>query len=1429
MLVHGVTRRARRRSKRVSFSVVAGLTGVAMMLGAALGAASPAGASSSAGTARLSPERIGQSPRVADHARRLGALTASASMTIDVVLYPRDPAALSAFATAVSTPGNPLYRHYLARGQFAGRFGPTDAAIRAVEKSLRSEGLSGGHLSADHLSISYTAEAGKVARALSVSIERYRLPGGRVAFANARAPQFAGAAARYVQGVVGLDDLTQAHRLGMVQVTTPRPTARLPHVVTGGPQPCAKAVAAGPANYALTADQLASAYRLSSLYGAGDEGAGISVALFELEPNLTTDISAYQSCYGTNTTVTYTEEDGGAGTGAGEGEAALDIEDVIGLAPKASIDVYQAPNTNLGLYDNYSAIVGNDTSKVISTSWGECESEAGSSIIAEEGALFQTAVTQGQSVFAAAGDNGSEDCGTNALAVDDPASQPDVTGVGGTEITALGPPPTQIVWNESANGSGAGGGGVSSSHTMPSYQSGAPSSLNVINKNSSGTQCKAASGSYCREVPDVSADADPYSGYVIYYDGAWTGIGGTSAAAPFWAAFTALVDGSSACDGKAIGFANPALYGAAATAYSADFNDITSGNNDYTGTHSGLYPAGTGYDMASGLGTPNGAGLPATLCAGSGPASTTTTLVASPTSPVVGQSVSYTATVAPVAPATGTPTGTVTIALGTEALCSATLDGASPDQASCSTVWTAAGGHSITAEYGGDSNDHSSNSSAVAVTISPASTTTALATSTATPVVGQSVTYTATVRVSSPGGGTPTGTVTFTGAAGQLCAEALDQDSTDQATCTTTYSAPGTDSVTATYATDGNFSSSASGSIGETILKSATTTDISSSPPSPVVGQAVTYTATVAPVAPGAGVPSGTVTFTGAGGTICASTLDKSAPDTAVCATTYTTTAGDTVTASYGGDADFSTSISSVLDESVEPDATTTRLGSSNTAVVVGQSVTYTASVAVSSPGSGTPTGTVTFTGDSGVLCNEVPLSASSPYQATCAASYGAAGSDSVTATYNGDTNDQTSTSSAVAVSISPASTTTALGAGEASLVVGQSVTFTATVTPVAPGAGTPTGTVTFTGDAGTLCTASLDASGQATCTTSYDQTGSDSVTASYDGDANFSGSSSGATGETISAAATTTALGASTSSPVVGQAVTFTATVDPVSPGGGAPSGDVSFSDAGGTLCTSSLSDTVPDQATCTVTFTSTGTDVIGASFAGSASYTGSSSTTVSEPVSMANTTTTVSASAAPSVTGQTLDLYATVEGAAPSTGLATGDVIFTIQGSGGQAINCSSTDTKVIKSGVAKCAISGKLLKASITPLSVVAAFQGSTDYAPSQTTASHDIDRASTSVTVTSSANPSSSGEAVKFTATMKATSPGGGTPGGSVTFSFSPAGSLACSGGDTVTVGSSGRAACSLAKKALDASVTVTAAYSGSSSYKSSSGTLAQTVS
>ena len=572
--------------------------------------------------------RLGTTPRHPAGARVIGALAGSTRIRLTITLQPRDAPALASYATDVSTPGSSVFRNYLTVAEFRQRFAPTDAQIETVQRSLEADGLGAGTVTPNGLSIELSATATTLGRAFSTSFNRFALPNGRTAYANTEAPQLASSVAGAVQSVIGLSDLATLQPLDAMSPRSGVAPQSTSHVVTGGPQPCQDAIAAGNPGY--TADQLASAYGFSGLYGEGDEGAGQTVALFELEPNLTSDIAAYQSCYGTGALVSYQPVDGGAGVGAGSGEAAMDIEDIIGLAPKAHIIVYQSPNSASGAFDTYSTMITDDNASVISTSWGLCEPELGSRAAEAENTLFEEAAAQGISVFAAAGDDGSEACldpsapsPDTSLAVNDPGSQPFVTGVGGTSLTALGPPPTQSVWNddtasdECSDGPCGGGGGVSSFWPMPSYQANAPSGLNVINGNSSGTPCGAAAGSYCREVPDVSADADPLTGYVIYYNGGWMSAAGTSAAAPLWAAFTALVDASPDCAGRAIGFANPDLYAAAASDYSANFSDVTSGDNDIVEPQGGdLYPAGPGYDMASGLGTPIGSSLPGALCSG---------------------------------------------------------------------------------------------------------------------------------------------------------------------------------------------------------------------------------------------------------------------------------------------------------------------------------------------------------------------------------------------------------------------------------------------------------------------------------------------------------------------------------------------------------------------------------------------------------------------------------------------------------------------------------------------------------------------------------------------------------------------------------------------------------------------------------------------
>jgi subtilase family serine protease len=599
------TNRWGRRAGRI---LVAGLTGLLAVAVVASGA--PAGASPAT-------VRVGRPPRIPAGAAAVSSLPGATALRVDVVLQPRDPAGLAAYANAVSTPGSEQFRHFLGGPQFVSRFGPTAATIASVDAALTAGGLHPGAVSANHLSIPVRATAGQLSAAFATGFSQYRVAGGRLAFANRAAPQIASSVASAVQGVVGLDDLTlPAPALGHAPTGAAHPRS-LSDGGSAGPRACATAATDAVDDGSYTADEVGTAYGFPALYDQGDLGSGQTVALYELQGFGQKDIDTYQSCFDTSTSISTVDVDGGPQAHSGVGEADVDIEQVVALAPSTHILVYQGPNTNAGGYDTYDAIVSQDEASVVSTSWGLCESEMGSAAAQAENTLFEEAATQGQTIVAASGDEGSEDCVTtgdrdDGLAVDDPSSQPFVTGAGGTEWTASGTPPTETAWNDGPTCCwGAGGGGISTLWTMPTYQADS-AGTGVINAGSSGTPCGAPSGSYCRESPDVSALAGPYP-YLEYVSGGWGSWGGTSLAAPLWASLIDLSDASAACDGKDIGFANPLLYQVAADDPAA-FYDVTVGNNDLTGTNDGAFPALTGYDMATGLGTPSAGLLPGLLC-----------------------------------------------------------------------------------------------------------------------------------------------------------------------------------------------------------------------------------------------------------------------------------------------------------------------------------------------------------------------------------------------------------------------------------------------------------------------------------------------------------------------------------------------------------------------------------------------------------------------------------------------------------------------------------------------------------------------------------------------------------------------------------------------------------------------------------------------
>jgi hypothetical protein len=581
-----------------------------------------------------------------------------------VVLEPRDEAGLARFIATVSDRRSVSYGRYLRPGEFGTRFGPTVATVRRVADDLRARGLQVGTVSPSRMLVRFSGTPVEVAAAARVD-SLAQLP---------------------IAAVVGLGATTLAQPLirhPLASQVDRHPAARAVRFghPAGSPRACRAARAAGVGADGLTDDQIAHAYGAFGLYAAGDRGAGQRIAIYENEPFLRSDIRTFDTCFFGAARAAAMQRrlhviavDGGQPTGPGTGEASLDVEDVSALAPGATIDVYEGPYTgaNPNVYDSldeYAAIVGADRDRVISTSWGLCEQsvQRGQPGLQQaENVLFQQAAAQGQTVFSAAGDNGSDDCtqkpvpvkGQDPVSVDDPSSQPYVVAVGGTAIDDARQPPIEQVWNGGPIG-GAGGGGISQSWQIPAWQQASrvpgiarPGGADYRDANAvqralgypagfCRSTAAAPSGAVpCRLLPDVSAEGDSYTGSVSVYSriyagtdlsrNGWTTTGGTSSSAPLWAATLALVNASPACAADratraGVGFVPPQLYALASdqARYRASFHDIRAGNNDVNGLAGArVFAARRGYDLASGLGSPQltgpggTAGLAYHLCAG---------------------------------------------------------------------------------------------------------------------------------------------------------------------------------------------------------------------------------------------------------------------------------------------------------------------------------------------------------------------------------------------------------------------------------------------------------------------------------------------------------------------------------------------------------------------------------------------------------------------------------------------------------------------------------------------------------------------------------------------------------------------------------------------------------------------------------------------
>ncbi len=475
-------------------------------------------------------------------------------------------------------------------------------------------------------------------------------------------------------------------------------------------------------------------------------------------------------------------------------------------------------------------------------------------------------------------------------------------------------------------------------------------------------------------------------------------------------------------------------------------------------------------------------------------------------SDVTGQSLTFTVAVSNTGTSGITPTGTVTLTDTTYSVPSpgvlntstTTLASNLPLDANGHATFTTsaltADKHFITASYSGDANFSPGNSSLIQF-VHASGSTTSLTASPNPSTPGQSVAFTATVAATPPGTGTPTGQVTFQD--GNTVLAQLPLNSSGIASFSTTSLALGSHTITAVYASDTNFAAS-NGSTVQVVQSgnTPTTTTASSSPNPSVFGQSVTFTSTTTS---GAGVPVGTVTFS-EGATVLASNVLVDGSGHASFSTTALNVASHTITAAFTGATGWANSSGNAAAQVVNKASTSTTVSSSANPSVFSQPVTFTAVVTATAPGSGVPTGTVTFKDGTATL-GTGNLDGSG--HATLTTSTLGVGSHSITAVYGGSTSYNTSTSSALTQTVNKDATSTSVTSSLNPSNHNQSVTFTATVVASAPGTAVPTGSVTFKDGTKSLSTKTLNASGQATFSTSALSRGSHSITAVYGGSSN--------------------------------------------------------------------------------------------------------------------------------------------------------------------------------------------------------------------------------------------------------------------------------------------------------------------------------------
>jgi len=879
-------------------------------------------------------------------------------------------------------PTSKNYHKWLTPESYADRYGMSTTDINKVKAWLQSEGFSIVQVARGREWIAVSGTAAQVEKTFQTQIHYFNV-NEEQHFANATEISIPQALSGIVGAVRGLNDFS----LQPMGVRKPGPTEFFslitnPYYTLGS-------------SHFLAPDDIATIYDLTPLYNTSIDGTGMKLVVVGQTDISTADINAFRSGFNLpaiNLTQTLVAGSPDPGTTSDQIEADLDLEWSGAIARNANIIFVKAAMSDGGVFTSAFYAIDNILAPVISMSYGACESlNAPLSPLETE---LVKANSEGITFLASSGDTGAAACDGNVssaaqgLAVNYPASSPEVTGVGGNEFSegagtywntsngANGGSATSYIpetgWNDTTiNGKlAATGGGASSCGQATSLGQ----CLGGFPKPSWQTGAGVPSDSV-RDVPDVSISASAdHDGYMICTSGSCSGgishatiVGGTSASAPVFAGIVTLLN--QFVGGGGLGNINSTLYQVAQTTTNGIFHDVTTGNNIVPCTQGSTscpssapfqfgYKAGTGYDQVTGLGSVDANAL-VTKYSGTAGATTTTTITSSSLTANANTSVTFTATVTTAG--SSSPTGTVNFSDGSTQIGSGTI---SSGKATFQTTSLSVGGHSISANYVGDSKNAPSTSAVLTETILSAGT--SPTTTTVVPGVavtyGTSVTFTANVTPT-----TATNTVTFEDAGSPLGFSTLVSGSTVSPVF---ILSAGTHSITGQYSGDTINKPSLSAAVSQLVNKANTTTTITafSSPMSS--GASVTFTATVLGTAT---VPTGSVTFMdgstalpGTGGTVNSSGV-------ATLTTSGIVSPGShLITAVYGGDTNYSGSTSAVKSISVNAANFTLAAAPPSVGISSGQAASYTVTV--------TPTGS--YTGQITFSCTFRPTSS-----ATCSAS----------------------------------------------------------------------------------------------------------------------------------------------------------------------------------------------------------------------------------------------------------------------------------------------------------------------------------------------------------------------------------------------------------------------------------------------------------